>query len=167
MNITEFAAEKGLQQRIETALNLRCLEHSLLDRISSLPIKKSHAVRRLGSYVARRGEPVEIRLQFALEEHLLIETFLHELAHCLDHLTNQAGQPYRRAHGKGWQEWAVALGIVPSRCGVSAALNEIHEKRLKVVAVCKKCGFELKRLKRLARNRKYIHPECGGRLKLV
>jgi len=167
MNISEFAGEKGLQQRIETALNLQCFEFSLLDKISSLPIKKSHAVRRLGSYVARRGEPVEIRLQFALEEHLLIETFLHELAHCLDHLTNQTGQPYRRAHGKGWQEWAVALGIVPSRCGKSAALNEIHEKRLKIVAVCKKCGFELKRLKRLARNRKYIHPECGGRLKLV
>ena len=103
-----------------------------------------------------------IRLQFAQEDGMLVETFLHELAHCLDHLTNQSGRPYRRAHGTGWRRWAEALQIAPERCGESEALQKLHASRLKVVAVCKRCGFELRRVRRLPRRRRYSHVECGG-----
>lgn len=165
MNIECFIAEKGLERRIENALASLGYELSLLEGIKSLPVRKSRALRRLGSYVSRSARPVEIRLQFALEEEKLVETFLHELAHCFDHLTNQAGTEYRIAHGEGWRNWALALGIRANRCGESEALSELQQKELKIVAVCSKCGFMLRRLRRLPRRRRYLHKECGGRLK--
>jgi hypothetical protein len=166
MDIASFSDEKGLVKRIETALFECGYDRHLLQKIAHLPVQRSHAVRRLGSYVARGGEPVAIRLQFAQEDALLVETFLHELAHCLDHQTNQSGKTYRRAHGAGWQRWAAALQIAPERCGESEALKQLHASRLKVVAVCKRCGFELKRLRRLPRRRRYSHNGCGGMFKL-
>jgi hypothetical protein len=159
MNVSRFSIEYDLCARIEAAQAECGCAQVVLEKIYNLPVRKSHAVRRLGSYVARGGEPIEIRLQFVLEETKLVETFLHELAHCLDHQTNQNGKPYRRAHGSGWQRWASALGIAPEQ--------QLHAQRLKVVAICKKCGFELQRLKRLPRNRKYSHTDCGGTFKLI
>ncbi len=166
MDIARFIKEKGLERRIADALAACGRGQELVDTIAHLPVKKSHAVKRFGSYIARGGEPVAIRLQFALEEAELVETFLHELAHCLDHLANQGGRPYRRAHGEGWRRWARALGISPERCGRSDALRQLHERRLKLVAVCRKCGCEVRRLRRLAGGRTYVHVGCGGRLQL-
>ena len=163
MNVEKLSAKLNLEARIESALAVNG-KSALPDRVATLPVRRSHALKRLGSYVAHGDNPVEIRLQFVVEEEVLVDTFLHELAHCLDHLFNQPGKRYRSAHGHGWKRWAEALGIDPVRCGESTTLKRLHAERVKVVAVCKRCGFELKRLKRLPRNRRYLHPECGGRL---
>ena len=163
MNVAQLVCKLNLQSRVESALAANG-KSGLPARAAALPVHRSHALKRLGSYVARGEEPVAIRLQFAVEEEVLIDTFLHELAHCLDHLLNQPGKRYRSSHGRGWKRWAESFGIDPVRCGESATLKRLHAERLKVVAVCKRCGFELKRLKRLPRNRRYLHPKCGGRL---
>ena len=165
MDVTEFLAENKLIHRVESALSSTGHGSGLLADVGGLPIRKSRAVRRMGAYVTRDESPVEIRLQFALPENELVETFLHELAHCFDHLTNQPGKRYRRAHGPGWKLWARALGIDPVRCGESRTLNHLYKRRLRIVAVCRKCGFELRRVRRLPRNRKYLHPECGGKFR--
>ncbi len=167
MDVNQFITEYNLAARVEAGLGSAGYDSSLLKAVGSLPVRKSHAVRRLGAYVTRGADPSEIRLQFALPEQELVDTFLHELAHCLDHRTNQKGKPYRRAHGSGWQRWAEALGVAPQRSCESAALRRIHEQRLKVVAVCRRCGFELLRVRRLPRNRKYLHTECGGKFRVV
>ena len=165
MNVASFCNERGLDKRIASAIQSCGYDNGLLQQVAELPVRRSHAVRRLGSYVTRGGVPVAIRLQFAQEEEVLIETFLHELAHCLDHLTNQNGKPYRRAHGEGWRRWATALQIAPERCGESEAMQQLHASRLKVVAVCKRCGYKLKRLRRLPHRRRYTHVGCGGSFK--
>ena len=162
MTIDRFVTEQGLEGRIADALVRRGCDPGLFGQIAEVPVLRSHAVRRLGSYVTKGGEPVAIRLQFVQEEMRLVETFLHELAHLFDHVTNQQGKPYRRAHGEGWRQWAQALQIAPELCGDSEALRQLHIDRLKVVAVCKRCGFELKRLRRLPRRRRYSHVDCGG-----
>jgi len=136
----------------------------LLARLLQLPVRPSHALRSLGAYVTRGGQPYGIRLQFAQSPDQQRETLLHELAHACDHLTNQPGQRYRRAHGPGWQAWAVALGIDPQRTGHSPELESLHRQRLKVVAVCQRCGAEIRRIRRLSARRRYLHPECGGRV---
>lgn len=162
MTVGGFSSAHGLDDRISDALARRGCGRELLGRIADVPVLRSHAVRRLGSYVTRGGEPVAIRLQFAQEEERLVETFLHELAHLFDHLTHQPGKLYRRAHGDGWRRWALALQIAPVLCGDSEALRQLHVSRLKVVAVCKRCGYELRRLRRLPRRRRYSHVGCGG-----
>lgn len=137
----------------------------LLEQLAVLPVKRSRATRRLGCYVSQNGLPVCIRLQFAQEPANLVETLLHEIAHVCDHLSNQPARQYRRAHGPGWQAWAIALGTSPRSCGNSEALNQLHQKRLKLVAICQNCGAEFRRVRRLNRRRKYFHTECGGPLR--
>jgi len=163
---TELDIIRRIRNGIESMLPDESAAH-LLETVLQLPIRSSHALRSLGSYISRGGKPTCIRLQFRQEPKLLAETLLHEIAHLCDHLTNQNGRPYRQAHGTGWQQWARAFSIPAKRCGQSQALREIHQKRLKLVAVCQRCGTEIRRLRRLNRGTRYIHPECGGRLRPI
>ena len=167
MKVVSLAEELELWNVIRTVIHDRLLPHdadSLIVQLSQLPIKRSHAVQRLGSYVARGGEPQAIRLQFVQEPEQLRTTFLHELAHACDHLTNQSGRPYRQAHGVGWRQWMIDFGLPAESRGNSEALTALREQRLKVVAVCRRCGVEIKRLRRFDRRRRYLHSECGGKL---
>ncbi|WP_291315577.1 SprT-like domain-containing protein [Desulfuromonas sp.] len=136
----------------------------LLERLAGIPVRRSRATRTLGAYVSRGAEAVCIRLQFTQEPDILLNTFLHELAHACDHLADPAGRRHRRPHGPRWRAWATALGVDFSCRGRSEALAALHRKRLKVVAVCRRCGTEIRRTRRLPRGRSYLHPACGGQL---
>ena len=168
MTVKQIADELNLWPQIEIAVNAILTQGSasaLLKKIAQIPIRKSRATLRLGAYVSVGGEPICIRLQFAQEPDNLKQTFLHEVAHACDHLTRQAGwQSYRRAHGPSWKNWAKELGISPQCCGESFAVRQLHQKRLKLVAICQKCGAEFHRVRRLNRNRTYTHNRCGGKI---
>ena len=105
-NIVRFAGRKAVR---------------LLDQLGELPVKRSSATRRLGSYVTRNGRPVCIRLQFAQEPENLKQTLLHEIAHACDHLSARFAMSCRRAHGPSWQAWANALGTSTKRVARSSA----------------------------------------------
>ena len=167
MTVVSLAEELGLWTMVEAQIRKRLkAEQSnvLIGQLNQLPIKRSHAVQRLGSYVAKGSEPQAIRLQFAQEPEQLRLTFLHEIAHACDHLTHQSGRRYRRAHGPGWKKWMTAFGVPAERIGQSEALVALREQRLRVVAVCRTCGAEIKRLRRFDQRKRYVHTECGGRL---
>lgn len=167
MTVKQFALRDQLWLQIVTAVAGFLPEPAagqLLRQIAELPVRPSRATRSLGGYVSKAGLPVSIRLQFAQEADSLRDTFLHELAHLCDHLCNQPGKAYRRAHGPHWQQWAQRLGIEPKRCGRSAALERLYQQRLKPVAICQSCGTEFQRTRRLSRRRNYFHSHCGGRL---
>lgn len=161
------ATRLGVLECVRAAI-LQCLpqHHSehLLNLLLPLPVRPSHALRSLGSYATRAGQPVAIRLQFSQAADQQRETLLHELAHACDHLVNQSGQPYRQAHGPGWKTWAEAFGIDPQRTGHSPELAQLHRQRLKPVAICQRCGFVVMRLRRLPARQKFLHPDCGGRI---
>ncbi len=168
MIVKQIAAEYQLWQQIETAVNGILTGKTasvLLEKIGQIPIQKSRATRRLGAYVSLGKEPICIRLQFAQEPENLKQTFLHEVAHACDHLSRKSGrQSHRRAHGSSWKAWAKELGISPQCCGESEAVRQLHQQRLKLVAVCQKCGAEFHRVRRLNRNRTYTHNRCGGKI---
>ncbi|RMF70666.1 MAG: hypothetical protein D6740_07870 [Alphaproteobacteria bacterium] len=161
--VQQVAGQLGVWERIETAL-AGC---TWRDEIASLPVRPSRAATRLGSYQQRGGSPRAILLQPVLEPELLRETFLHEVAHACDHRSNQPGQVYRRPHGAGWRDWMARLGCRPEVRGHSATLALQYVSRLKTVAVCSRCGSEVRRLRRLNRRARYLHAGCGGRLKPV
>ncbi|MDX2494671.1 MAG: SprT-like domain-containing protein [Desulfuromusa sp.] len=171
MTVKQIADEFSLWQEIETAVNGILVEGSapdLLEKIAKIPIQHSRATRRLGAYISKGDEPICIRLQFAQEPDNLKHTFLHEVAHACDHL-NRSNKPstYRRAHGSSWKGWARALGISTQCSGESEAVRLLHQQRVKLIAVCQKCGAEFHRVRRLNRNRIYIHQNCGGKIKSV
>lgn len=134
----------------------------LIARLAVLPVKSSHAVGLLGSYVHRGGEPLCIRLQPLQEPELLRITLLHELAHACEHLTSPQPHRHRCGHGPSWRGWALAFDIAPQRSGRSSALSSLRQERLKPVAVCERCGCVFQRLRRLPARRSWVHPECGN-----
>ncbi|WP_303722986.1 SprT-like domain-containing protein [Malonomonas rubra] len=169
MTVASLAQELGLWEEI--CENIHCFSgrksRRLIDRLATLPIQRSRATRRLGSYVTRNGRPFCIRLQFAQEPENLKQTLLHEIAHACDHFSTRFAIRFRRAHGPSWQAWAKALGTSVKSCGRSEALDQLHRQRLKLVAVCQNCGAEFHRVRRLNQGRKYVHPSCGGPLRLL
>ncbi|MBW2185451.1 MAG: hypothetical protein JRG71_03305 [Deltaproteobacteria bacterium] len=140
---------------------------TLLIQIAKVPVARSRSTTTLGCYVSRNDTPCCIRLQFDQEPELLVHTFLHEVAHLIDHLVSFSGRPYRGAHRSGWTFWAIALGISPCRTVKSEYLAQQHQQRKKLVAVCSGCGESFYRIRRLNRNRTYLHKQCGSPLKPV
>src|SRR6056297_1233685 len=168
MSVRMLAVELSLWQQIVAAVESHCAAVSrsqLLERLAIIPVVPSRASRRLGCYAFRGREPVCIRLQFAQEPESLRQTFLHEIAHACDHLSQQKESRQRIGHGTCWRQWALALGIGTATTGRSAAVDSLHQQRRKLVAVCLECGAEIYRVRRLNRNNRYLHPPCGGVLK--
>jgi predicted SprT family Zn-dependent metalloprotease len=130
-----------------------------------LPVRWNPRLRTtLGQYKSRRnrltGEefPVAIELNVRLRRESperLTNTFLHEVAHLL------AG--HAAAHGWKFQAKARMLGASGARSVASSELVTIaHRSPIKVVAACSRCGYEVKRRRRLARSKVYNHRGCGG-----
>lgn len=151
-----------LQERVCAELGGSRGEELLL-QLQLLPLKRSHAVTRLGSYSCRGAKPLSIRLQFAQEPEQLEQTLLHEIAHFLDHQTRSLRGPYRNPHGRSWQYWLQVVGGA-NGSGCSAALSDLYHQRLKPVARCQRCGLLLKRLRRLPQRQRWLHRDCGGLL---
>lgn len=143
------------------------LAEKILIQIAQVPVVRSRSTTTLGCYVSRYGMPCCIRLQFDQEPELLVQTFLHEIAHLIDHLVSFSGRSYRGAHRSGWTFWAIALGTSPCRTAKSERLAQQHQQRKKLVAVCSGCGESFYRIRRLNRNRTYLHKQCGSSLKPV
>jgi predicted SprT family Zn-dependent metalloprotease len=96
------------------------------------------------------------------------DTILHEVAHIL----TGALIAKRENHGPRWRKIASALGAQPSRSGSDprfrAASQALKQTRLKVVARCVRCDFEIKRMRRSRRDwPRFLHLECGGRFRSV
>ena len=167
--VITLAQRHGLWSRICEAVQQQNVTNSahILDQVARLTVKNSRATCALGCYVSRQSQPWCIRLQFDQEPEQLQHTLLHEVAHLLDHLVNFSGKSYRGAHRSGWQAWAIALGISTCRTGHSEVVAQQYRKRQKLVAVCSGCGEQIYRLRRLDRNRNYIHTDCGSLLRPI
>ncbi len=164
MTVKDVAKQFGLWEQLVRIIAREANREGLVELIGCLPVRRSSASTRLGSYLSRGAKAVSIRLQFSQEQDLLAETLLHEIAHACDHQDNQTGKNYRGAHGAGWQAWMKAFGLAPRCRGRSEELRRIYRQRLKVVAVCNRCGLEIHRLRRLNSRRRYLHADCGGAL---
>ena len=96
------------------------------------------------------------------------DTILHEVAHIL----TAALIKKREKHGPDWQRIASALGAQPRSRGdderFRVAAQVLREARLKVVARCERCGYEIQRVRRSHRCwSRFVHRPCGGRLRAV
>jgi hypothetical protein len=90
------------------------------------------------------------------------KTLAHEVAHVI------AG--HAAGHNWAWKAVARGLGHSGERCATVETAERIGitrapQRGLRVVAACERCGFEIKRRKRLSRNRTYTHPRCGGNVR--
>lgn len=90
-------------------------------------------------------------------EEKLLDTLIHEYAHLL---TIARFGVRARGHGPEWKACMRELGVAPQ---VKHTYDcQRNSRRQEVTYKCSKCGIDIKRHKRLPRNRKYRHAGCGG-----
>jgi len=131
--------------------------------LAAWKVRPSTSVTRFGSVTPRTRTLRLTALDCSPDARR--DTILHEVAHVLTGELLAA----RENHGPRWQKMARALGARPQRSGrdarFRAASDALREQRLKVVARCDRCQFEVKRMRRSRRDwRRFQHRNCGGRL---
>jgi len=107
---------------------------------------------------------IEIHKCVFVDPEQMKKTLAHEVAHVIAGL--------HHGHNWVWKAIARGLGDDGERCTTVQAASAIGIERAphrepRTVATCERCGFEIKRRKRLSRNRTYTHPRCGGNIKPV
>ena len=95
------------------------------------------------------------------DEDSLRETLVHEYAHLLaERRSGRAG----RGHGRAWIQAMRDLGAHPE---VRHKLDcQRNQSRQVVSYLCERCGVVFDRKRRLPTGRRYVHRDCGGRLRL-
>ena len=167
-----FLEVEGLWPSVETGLRSVASEFGRRDSefvaaaeivFSRWKVRPSRSVTRFGSVTPRTRTMRITALDCSRDARR--DTILHEVAHVL------AGEllAARENHGPKWQTIARALGARPERTGRDARFrvssDALREQRLKVVARCDRCQFEIRRMRRSQRDwRRFLHRDCGGRL---
>ena len=92
----------------------------------------------------------------------LRSTLIHEYAHLL--AFHRGGQKAAN-HGAVWKQAMAELGEPP----IVRHTYEVERntRRQSVLLKCKKCGLTFARRRRLPRNRRYLHLDCGGAIECV
>jgi hypothetical protein len=170
-----FLEAEGLARDVRDGVRLICEigdrdPEEVLDFLGTVEVKPTRALGKYGSaQIHQLGLiPPEMRITvLPLSAWKRQDTIRHEVAHLVAwHVFG----PQIRTHGREWQAAAKALGATPQARhydpAFMAAANEIQESRLKIVARCVECGFEIlatRRTSKYARNL-YRHRHCGGRI---
>lgn len=169
--LASFLESEGLHLRVEEGLRKVALEFGRgeddfaatgISALEEWTVRPSRAVTRFGSISSATKTLWLTSLDCSPRARR--DTILHEVAHVL----TGALVAKRENHGPRWRKIAVALGAEPTPSGSDprfrAASQALRETRLKVVARCSRCGFEIKRMRRTQRNwRRFLHLRCGGR----
>ncbi len=169
--LTRFLESEGLRPKVEDALRKVALEFGRgedefaaagISALEAWTVRPSRAVTRFGSISPATRTLWLTSLDCSPRARR--DTILHEVAHVL----TGALVAKRENHGPAWRKIASALGAEPTRSGrdprFRAASEALRATRLKVVARCNRCGFEIKRMRRTRRDwRRFLHLRCGGR----
>lgn len=109
-----------------------------------------------------RQKAIGLSTKLITDGDRLYDTLLHEYAHLLA----VARYGIRGAgHSAGWKEAMLDLGLSP----VVRHKYEVERngKKQHVVYQCARCKEQFVRRRRLPRNKRYYHVNCGGLIKFV
>lgn len=99
---------------------------------------------------------VELKPETLLRAELHRDVVAHEAAHAV--------VGFRAGHNYHWQAWCLKLGGTGrAKLDLKEVAGLVAEKHLKVVALCTRCAFELRKARPLNPARIYGHRGCGGR----
>ena len=109
-----------------------------------------------------RQKSIGLSTRLITDEERLYDTLLHEYAHLLAVVRygiRGAG------HSAGWKEAMRDLGLSP----VVRHKYEVERngKKQQVIYQCARCKEQFVRVRRLAKNKRYYHVNCGGQIKFI
>lgn len=141
------------------------LESVFAETIIKFPMVKNYTitytqdVRRLG-YCDYQNKVIGISLNHIKlsEEHLVIDTLLHEVAHAVAQHRARLNGVRIKAHGFEWRSACLEVGAKPERCKTTAyTLGERPQQ--KYTLTCNTCGHT-SGLARWSGNRRYSCSAC-------
>jgi SprT protein len=148
--------------------HLRDLAEEILDELELAfplgyrPTILWKSLRVAAGYAYYRHKAIGLSTRLITDEERLRHTLLHEYAHLLAvarHGTKGAG------HSPGWKHAMRDLGLEPTvRHQYEVERNEMRQQ---VIYSCKRCQEEFVRRRKLPRNRRYYHVNCGGLISFV
>jgi predicted SprT family Zn-dependent metalloprotease len=109
------------------------------------------------SYFTGSGAPRWIKLSerlFSNGKEAMFEVFTHELAHLLTPGAH---------HGIAWEMAHRSIGGTAKRCHSYENMARVS-RTVKLIAKCRSCGHEYRRVRRLSSNKSYHCHLCGGGL---
>lgn len=144
----------------------RLAQQILAEAMTRFPLRQLPRLRwkplRVSAGIAyyRKGEIGLSSILLDTPDRLRV-TLLHEYAHLL--AVERHGRRGAN-HGPYWKQAMDDLGLEPRvRHNYDVERNAARQS---VVYRCRRCGSEIRRSRRLPRNRKYVHARCGGDLEL-
>lgn len=173
--LLDFLEEEGLRPTVQAGLRKVASEFNRdevefaaagIAVLEGWTLRPSRALTRYGSIVPGTKTLRLTVLDCSPEARR--DTILHEVAHILTGALIAEGEN----HGPRWRKVAQALGAQPIYAGRDARFRRAsaaqRSAREKVVARCKGCGFEVKRLRRSSREwGRFQHRACGARFEAV
>ena len=173
--LLDFLKEEGLRPAVQAGLRKAASEFNRdevefaaagIAVLEGWTLRPSRALTRYGSIVPGTKTLRLTVLDCSPEARR--DTILHEVAHILTGALIAEGEN----HGPRWRKVAQALGAQPNYAGRDARFRRAsaaqRSAREKVVARCKGCGFEVKRLRRSSREwGRFQHRACGARFEAV
>ena len=120
MTIEEFSRQYGLMPVIDRAISYH---PQIRNRLLQCPVEWSGRLQTSAGYASStRGITLHHSLQMADQRQNLIETFLHEAAHMMQHFAYGEIN-----HGATWWEMMHQLGQKPKRTHAIAAVKRRRE----------------------------------------
>ena len=178
LTVSRLASDLGVLPAIDAGLEAAPKDAGA--KVLACPIRRGRSTSRRhgaahylrirvssGAYVV---QPVSVTIHPVLLDtpelrEQLATTFLHEVAHLIaEAISPNAG------HGPIWKRTMRTMGCAPNRLATSeeAFMLAKHTPRRneRVVARCKKCGFEVMGMRRRTKYARgvYLHINCGGRM---
>ena len=169
MNVRGMAKRAGVDWNDIVERLRTCLSEDQILRAAQLPAGiNGRMTRSLGCVRVNRATGIPQRLELSRlllergEDQEVREVFTHEVAHVAADLWASDAGAREATHGPIWCSFARVLGVSTAATKKTSYLAEHRASKLKTVAVCDRCGFELKRSRRLNSRRIYSHRQCGG-----
>jgi hypothetical protein len=172
-----FLKAEGLLEHVEQGIRAVCEFRdahvdwtvSVRGYLLGVEVRPTRALTRYGSASPRGAGLIRIT-SLDISGWKRRDTILHEIAHLVTHhLYARTVEP----HGKQWRAVATLLGAEPSATGAdpvfAEAIEKAREKRLKIVARCAECGYEILATRRTSKytGTRYNHRGCGGLIVVV
>lgn len=150
--------DSELIQLAEQELAVLCGEFPM-KKTPRIVWRKYRTTAGMASYVKQEIMLSSIVLN---EAPKLISTLRHEYAHLLafDRVGSKG-----RGHGIAWQTAMRDLGLEPKVTHRYEVKRNIP--RQVVIYQCVKCKFTFERKRRLTTNKRFIHRDCGGNVKII
>lgn len=159
MNVNSFIS--WLESRDQNLT--RCKETlELFPEIGLVDVKISNRHKTVAGLAHGSRQITLAKKMFAEGINEVLDTFLHELGHVLNHHEMKIKRVPRKSHGLEWRQWCHVIGLPHVKQFHKIAAMKPRTRKRKVVGHCHTCETQIWQRKKLNKKITYICLQCKG-----